>query len=226
MLIRLIYASTAQTGVDLTEFRKILQQAQTNNQRRDLTGVLAFNSTLFLQGLEGARDQVNELYNKLLHDTRHHSVTMLGYREIEERQWSNWSMGFAAPNSDARALFLKYSSQSTFNPYIMKGDAAEKLLVELASKTISMAPPVIQPSRPVPSSVGSAFMPNPVRPVPAAATSSMTPSPAFSGMASRPPVSASAALTSVRASPDASSSTGTPLMSGTADSVFGPMGTK
>ena len=59
MLIRLLYASTAQEGVDLNEFKRILSQAQTNNDQRDLTGMLAFNSKLFLQALEGARDQVN-----------------------------------------------------------------------------------------------------------------------------------------------------------------------
>lgn len=141
MLIRLIYASTAQDGVDLNEFKRILLQAQTNNHRRDLTGMLAFNSKIFLQALEGARDQVNELYGKLIRDPRHHSVTMLGYKEIEERHWSSWSMGFAALNSDNRALFLKYSQQSSFNPYGMKAEATEKMLMELASTTIAMTAP-------------------------------------------------------------------------------------
>ncbi len=141
MLIRLIYASTAQDGVDLNEFKRILLHAQTNNHRRDLTGMLAFNSKIFLQALEGARDQVNELYAKLIRDPRHHSVTMLGYKEIEERHWSSWSMGFAAPNADNRALFLKYSQQSIFNPYGMKAEATEKMLMELASTTIAMTAP-------------------------------------------------------------------------------------
>ena len=141
MLIRLTYASTATDGVDLNEFKRILLQAQTNNQRRDLTGMLAFNSKIFLQALEGSRDQVNELYAKLIRDPRHHTVTVLGYKEIEERHWASWSMGFAAPNSDNRALFLKYSQQSTFNPYGMKAEATEKMLMELASTTIAMTAP-------------------------------------------------------------------------------------
>lgn len=145
MLIRLTYASTATDGVDLNEFKRILLQAQTNNQRRDLTGMLAFNSKIFLQALEGSRDQVNELYSKLMRDPRHNTVTVLGYKEIEERHWSGWSMGFAAPNSDNRALFLKYSQQSTFNPYSMKAEATEKMLMELANTTIAMAAPAPEP---------------------------------------------------------------------------------
>lgn len=157
MLIRLIYASTAQEGVDLNEFKRILLQAQTNNHRRDLTGMLAFNSKIFLQALEGARDQVNDLYARLIRDPRHHTVTMLGYKEIEERHWSNWSMGFAAPNADNRALFLKYSQQSTFNPYGMKAEATEKMLMDLAKTTIAM-------SNPAPE---AAVAPTPVAAVPA-----------------------------------------------------------
>ena len=141
MLIRLVYASTAQSGVDLNEFKRILLQAQTNNHRRDLTGMLAFNSKIFLQALEGSRDQVNDLYAKLLRDPRHTTVTLLNYKEIEERHWSNWSMGFAAPNTDNRALFLKYSQQSVFNPYNMKADAVEKMLMELASTAIALSSP-------------------------------------------------------------------------------------
>lgn len=142
MLIRLIYASTATEGVGMDEFKLILQQSQTNNHKRDLTGVLAFNSKIFLQELEGSREQVNELYSRLLRDKRHHTVAVLDYAEIDEREWAQWSMGFAAPSADNRALFMKYSGQSVFNPYSMAGSAVKKMLKELAGKSITMAVPV------------------------------------------------------------------------------------
>jgi Sensors of blue-light using FAD len=141
MLIRLIYTSTATEGVGLDEFKFILQQSQANNHRRDLTGVLAFNSKIFLQGLEGSREQVNELYAGLLRDKRHHTVAILDYAEIDEREWGQWSMGFAAPSADNRALFMKYSGQSVFNPYIMSSSAVKKMLGELARKSITMTVP-------------------------------------------------------------------------------------
>ena len=156
MLIRLVYVSTAQDAVDLNEFKRILLQAQSNNQRRDLTGMLAFNSKVFLQALEGARDQVNDLYARIMRDARHHSLALLKYSEIEERHWSNWSMGFAAPNADNRALFLKYSPQSIFNPYVMKADAAEKMLMDLSETAISMTPPAA-PAAAAPAVDGGIF---------------------------------------------------------------------
>lgn len=157
MLIRLIYASTAREGVGIQEFKGILQQAQTNNHRRDLTGVLAFNSKVFLQALEGSREQVNELYARLLRDDRHHTVAVLNYEEIEEREWTSWSMGFAAPSADNRSLFLKYSGQSVFNPYVMRGSTVKKMLIELAGKSIAMTVPA--DSTPFPRPAAGVFAP-------------------------------------------------------------------
>jgi hypothetical protein len=138
MMYRLIYVSTALDSVDLNEFKRILNTAQTNNAARDLTGMLAFNSKVFLQAIEGSREAINDLYAKLTRDQRHFNLMLLKYSQIEQRHWANWSMGFAAPSADNRALFLKYSNQSTFNPYGMLGDNAEKLLMELSSNTVAL----------------------------------------------------------------------------------------
>lgn len=138
MLIRLIYASTVGDNVNLDELKRILAQSQVNNQRRDLTGVLAFNSKILLQALEGGRDVVNALYAKLLADPRHHKVMLLKYQEISSRQWGGWSMGFAAPHAENRAVFLKHSAHSVFNPYAMSGDAVEAMLADMVGKTLSL----------------------------------------------------------------------------------------
>jgi len=165
MLIRLIYASTATAGVGMNEFKIILKQSQINNHQRDLTGVLAFNSKIFLQGLEGSREQVNELYARLLHDKRHNTVAVLDYAEIEERQWSEWSMGFAAASAENRALFIKYSGQSTFNPYGMAGSAVKKMLDALAGKSIAMSVPAAKfDAAELKSSGESPLAPQPVIP--------------------------------------------------------------
>jgi hypothetical protein len=198
MLIRLVYASTAQSGVDLNEFKRILLQAQANNHRRDLTGMLAFNSKIFLQALEGSRDQINDLYAKLLRDPRHTSVTLLNYKEIEERHWANWSMGFAAPNTDNRALFLKYSQQSIFNPYNIKADAVEKMLMELASTAIALAVPAPAPAASASAAASAAApapaMSRPSQPAPLMPSTSPVQAPSPLPVASASPAAPLAAL--------------------------------
>ena len=80
MLIRLMYVSTTQERMELDKFKELLAQSQNNNQRRDLTGMLAFNNSIFLQVLEGDREVINTLYYKLLQDPRHHKVVLMSYR--------------------------------------------------------------------------------------------------------------------------------------------------
>jgi hypothetical protein len=138
MLVRLYYASTASDGVDMNEFKRILTTAQTNNTQRDLTGMLVFNSKLFLQCLEGSREAVNDLYSKLTRDPRHGNLMLLKYETITKRSFSEWSMAFAAANAGNRALFLKHSMHSAFNPYGMDADAVEALMMELASNALQM----------------------------------------------------------------------------------------
>jgi hypothetical protein len=138
MMIRLIYASTATDGVDLNEFKRILSTAQNNNGQRDLTGMLIFNSKVFLQALEGSREAVNDLYAKLTKDPRHYNLVLLKMEYITERRWSEWSMGFAAPSANNKALFLKHSTQSSFNPYGMEPDSAERLLIELSNNLVAV----------------------------------------------------------------------------------------
>ncbi len=141
MLVRLIYASTATDGVDMNEFKRILETAQRNNANRDLTGVLCFNSRVFLQALEGSREAVNDLYGKLGKDPRHFNLAILKYEQIQTRIYSDWSMAFAAASQNNRALYLKHGMQSQFNPYGMTDLQAESLLVEMALSCAKMQRP-------------------------------------------------------------------------------------
>ncbi|PTQ91310.1 BLUF domain-containing protein [Agitococcus lubricus] len=141
MLVRLIYVSTAHEKIEKDEFRKILDAANRLNSQKGLTGMLAFNGNYFLQALEGDREEVNRLYNKLNLDERHHNLAVLKFEEIQHRQWSSWSMGFAAAKTENKLLFLKYSAGNIFNPYTMSGDGAEKLLLELTDNMIALTQP-------------------------------------------------------------------------------------
>ena len=88
---------------------------------------------VFIQVLEGGRDEVNQLYNKVLHDSRHTDVTLLEYAEITERRFSGWRMGRVDLDKVNTAVVLKYSEKPRVDPFGMSGTVAMKLLEELAS---------------------------------------------------------------------------------------------
>ena len=138
MLMKMIYCSRANDGVDMDEFKKILATAQKNNAERGLTGLLIFNSKIFLQVLEGTPKAINRLYTTLAQDPRHHDLFILKYQEIEQRNWAQWSMSFAPATAANRSLYLKYSPVPRFDPYSMTGDAAEQLMLELTGNTLTL----------------------------------------------------------------------------------------
>ena len=93
-LTRLIYISTKNTLRDGEIFR-IQEQAQRNNARDELTGVLLFDRSYFLQCLEGEREQVTRTFTVIAADERHRQVNLLHAGDIAARSYPDWSMGSA-----------------------------------------------------------------------------------------------------------------------------------
>lgn len=134
MLVRLLYASKARDPITNETIASILSQSRKNNPDTGVTGVLCVcHGGVFLQVLEGGRDEVNQLYSKVLQDGRHTDVTLLDYAEISERRFSGWRMGRVDLDKVNTAVVLKYSEKPRVDPFGMSGTVALKLLEELAS---------------------------------------------------------------------------------------------
>ncbi|MFN0132285.1 MAG: BLUF domain-containing protein [Phycisphaerales bacterium] len=134
MLVRLLYASRARDPITNETIASILSQSRKNNPETGVTGVLCVcHGGVFIQVLEGGRDEVNQLYSKVLHDNRHIDVTLLEYSEISERRFSSWRMGRVDLDKVNTAVVLKYSEKPRLDPFGMSGTVALKLLEELAS---------------------------------------------------------------------------------------------
>ena len=133
MLVRLLYASRASAGIDTEELHAILKQSKPGNAALGITGVLCYSGGIFLQVLEGGRSQVNQLYARLLRDTRHQGVELLLYQTIGERRFAGWSMGLVDMARLNPSLLLKYSAGPTLDPFSASGEVSLALFEELAA---------------------------------------------------------------------------------------------
>lgn len=134
MLVRLLYASRARDSITNETIASILSQSRKNNPETGVTGVLCVcHGGVFVQVLEGGRHEVNQLYSRVLHDSRHADVTLLEYAEISERRFSGWRMGRIDLDKVNTAVVLKYSEKPRLDPFGMSGAIALKLLEEPAS---------------------------------------------------------------------------------------------
>lgn len=130
-LIRLVYTSTISEGFDTGEIEKILESARVNNAKNSVTGLLCFDRNLFLQCLEGSRTAVNQTYHKILNDPRHSRIIMLDYKEIIQREFSQWTMGYIPQSSLTKPINIQFSGTPEFNPYEMSGESAHQLMLTL-----------------------------------------------------------------------------------------------
>jgi hypothetical protein len=96
-----------------------------------ITGILCFGGGIYLQALEGGRNQVNALYHQIANDERHRDVVILLYEEIKERRFGGWTMGQVNLTRLNTSIVLKYSETHDLDPYAVSGGVSLALLEEL-----------------------------------------------------------------------------------------------
>lgn len=90
-MTQLIYASTP-FGFDDAMLAGILLDARRCNIRDHVTGALIVRGDLFIQLLEGPKNEVNATYQRIRQDDRHVDVTKLMQRAITSRMFPGWAM--------------------------------------------------------------------------------------------------------------------------------------
>jgi len=100
---QLIYISTSRAPVrpSEAEVQHILEVSRRNNTRDQLSGLLVVGGRRFLQVLEGPAEQLSRALARIKADDRHFAIVELTRREILERSFPDWDMGYEA---DGRRL--------------------------------------------------------------------------------------------------------------------------
>ena len=113
-LSMLAYVSRSTFQGQWVEFMRhtdqILSSARLFNERLEVTGLLMVGGNCFAQILEGSRSAVEEVFEKVLSDTRHESIVVLTREALQERIFGDWSMAFVADRSGLLDRFVSFCS--------------------------------------------------------------------------------------------------------------------
>ena len=125
-MIRITYLSQATSNFSSIDLINLLQQCHLNNPKRGLTGLLIFGNNTFLQTIEGKKTIVEELIEKISKDKRHTKFQILSKQSIDNRQYSNWAMGFEKLTEQTLAGVpqLQDFALSDFNPEYLSSNAS------------------------------------------------------------------------------------------------------
>jgi hypothetical protein len=87
------------------ELDDLLLGARSYNDAQQVTGVLLYCTSFFFQYLEGEEHGVLKVYERIQQSHRHEIVLEVFNDTIEEKQFSNWCMGFChAPEGVVQKL--------------------------------------------------------------------------------------------------------------------------
>ena len=90
----MVYSSTATAEFGDAELAQLLDVCRRGNARSDITGMLLYRDSRFLQVLEGSREAVHSLMMTIARDPRHDDVRILLEDRLDERRFPDWTMAF------------------------------------------------------------------------------------------------------------------------------------
>ena len=90
----LVYTSYTHHHMPEDELKSLLKTSVKNNKKLGITGLMLYSEKKFIQILEGEKEVVSGLFEKIKKDSRHDHVTLLIEGTIQQRNYPDWSMAF------------------------------------------------------------------------------------------------------------------------------------
>jgi len=99
-LVHCVYSSAGTIEFSHDDIIELLEKARDNNAKLDITGMLLYDNGSFFQVLEGRHDTVTSLLKAIQQDDRHNHVVKIIYENIDNRDFSEWTMGYSDVTKD------------------------------------------------------------------------------------------------------------------------------
>ena len=97
---QLVYVSNAKFGFSDKDMESILATSRRNNQAMDVTGLLVYADGVFIQVLEGAKETVGQLYDKITEDIRHDNIAVISDQNCDNRTFPQWAMAHLSGSTE------------------------------------------------------------------------------------------------------------------------------
>ncbi|EJL84668.1 diguanylate phosphodiesterase [Pantoea sp. GM01] len=92
MLTTILYRSHLHDHVPIKTLEDMVAKANSKNKNSDVTGILLFDGLHFFQLLEGPREAVQGIYQRICQDARHHNLVELMHDFAPERRFGKVGM--------------------------------------------------------------------------------------------------------------------------------------
>lgn len=123
MFSRLCYVSTrVEHDTDLLEdLSDILSTARSFNQKHQIYGVLYYSDGTYFQCLEGNKETIDGLYERIIQDKKHKNVYRFNDQIIEKIHFAKWSMKYVKDATKISRFFARLGLDK-FQPYELNNE--------------------------------------------------------------------------------------------------------
>jgi len=143
-LCRLLYYSTynvrSRAHDVAADLEQILASAIRSNLESSLTGGLIFNRPFFAQVLEGDQGAVMQTFARIHEDRRHKHIVVAGRKQVGERLFGAWSMGYAGNMELFKTICAEFGHAGPFDPTHMSGSHLTAFILALVTREENFAP--------------------------------------------------------------------------------------
>lgn len=94
IMYHLVYTSHASKQLSEADLIELLKECRLFNREHGITGMLLYIQGKFIQVLEGSKDDVIQLFDRIEVDPRHTRVAVISEGDSLHRIFKDWSMGF------------------------------------------------------------------------------------------------------------------------------------
>lgn len=120
------YTSTPTRAMSPQDLESLLAAARDFNRQNEVTGVLLYSGSHFMQCFEGPDEAVQKVYARILASSKHKDVVVMMDEPITQRAFGSWLMGSAkATESELLKLsteqWTQCNSEATFPPAMPPG---------------------------------------------------------------------------------------------------------
>lgn len=131
---QIAYVSKATNKITIGEIPVLMETSRRNNLANNITGILLVEWPYFLQVVEGSKDDVINLLNKLYDDDRHQELKVIYERSFsDEREFARWQMGCKIIGKEFRSEFSHVHNRfkDVLNNFkLEKGEIAHQLFLD------------------------------------------------------------------------------------------------
>jgi len=135
MLHELVYISREVECFSLDTLTELLHRVRPFNSAHNISGILLYKNGHFIQTLEGDKEVILKLFERIKHDPRHSSVTLLHLKPKKERAFDGWSMSIKVMDDryDQKSLdaFNDFMNPSNDNSQLKDKDKEIHTLLQL-----------------------------------------------------------------------------------------------